>query len=65
MRANSDDLAGLHAALAEQSKRYGELRVPVEIVHGERDWLLTVERHARGLAQAAPHANVTVAPGRR
>ena len=62
MRANGDDLAGLHAALSEQSARYADLRTPLEIVHGERDWLLTVDRHARGLAALAPHAGLSIAP---
>lgn len=65
MDANAADLAALHPALAEQARRYKGMRAPVEIVHGARDWLLNVEQHAVGLANALPsgQARVTVAPG--
>lgn len=61
--ANTEDLAQTHSALAEQSVRYGTLTVPVEIVHGAEDWLLTPRRHAYGLAEHLPDARVSVAPG--
>ena len=63
LRANRDDLAQIQTALNQHSERYGELRVPVEIVHGEIDWLLKIDQHAHGLAKQVRHANVTVAPG--
>jgi len=63
MRANAEDLAQTHAALASLSKRYGALKTPVEIVHGERDWLLSISRHVTGFVQRVPHAHAAVAPG--
>ena len=63
MKANGQDLAQTHASLTELSRRYAHMTVPVEIVHGERDWLLTVERHVTGFAERLPDAHVSVAPG--
>lgn len=61
MNANADDLASIHRALANQSKRYHELRTPIEMVHGQADWLLDTERHVDGFRALAPHTNVTIA----
>ena len=63
MTANSQDLAQTHAALAAQADRYRTLRLPVEVVHGEADWLLDVSQHAHGLAERLPKARVSVAEG--
>ena len=63
MAANGQDLGQTHAALSRMSKRYQQLTMPVEIVHGERDWLLTVDRHVTGFAERLPNARVSVAPG--
>lgn len=63
LAANADDLAGLHRWLSEQSRRYPSLRAPVEIIHGDADWLLGVRRHAEGLAALAPQARVSIAEG--
>lgn len=61
--ANSEDLGQIQSALSKQSERYPDLRVPVEIIHGEIDWLLDVDRHALGLAERVPDATVSIAPG--
>lgn len=63
IRANSEDLGQTHASLSALSKHYAHLRVPVEIVHGERDWLLTVQRHVAGFAECLPQVHVSVASG--
>ena len=63
IRASSEDLGQTHAALTAMSRRYGELKMPVEIVHGERDWLLTVQRHVVGFAECLPDARASVAAG--
>ena len=63
IEANGEDLAQTHTALAAQSRRYGDIAVPVEVVHGDRDWLLSVERHVEGLVAAVPNGNAVVAPG--
>lgn len=61
--ANRADLANTHRYLAAQARRYPALTAPVEILHGDADWLLSVGRHARGLADRLPDARVTIAPG--
>jgi len=63
IKANSEDLGQTHAALSAHAKRYAGLDLPVEILHGEKDWLLTVSRHATGLARRLPNARVNVAHG--
>ncbi|MGB0504723.1 MAG: alpha/beta fold hydrolase [Pikeienuella sp.] len=61
MNANADDLATIHRALSLQSRRYSEINVPVEMVHGRNDWLLEPERHVDGFRAVVPHANAIVA----
>ena len=63
VQANGADLANTQTALRELSARYGDLRVPLEVMHGDRDWLLGYEQHALGVAQAAPTARLTRLPG--
>lgn len=61
--ANGADLANTQTALRELSTRYPSLSVPVEVVHGDRDWLLDFDQHAVGFAATAPDVNVTRLPG--
>lgn len=61
--ANGDDLANTQTALLELSIRYGELSVPLEVMHGDSDWLLSFDQHALGIANAAPNVRVTRLPG--
>ena len=61
MNANADDLATIHRALSQQSRRYGELSTSIEMVHGRNDWLLEPERHVDGFRAIVPHAHATVA----
>ncbi|MEM6462483.1 MAG: alpha/beta hydrolase [Pseudomonadota bacterium] len=63
MHANGQDLAQTHAAISRLSKRYPALDLPIEIVHGERDWLLTVDRHVIGFKEQVSQAKISVAPG--
>lgn len=61
--ANADDLRNLKPFLAEQSKRYGELRMPVEIVAGTMDRSVSPEIHARILVREVAGAVLTEIPG--
>ena len=63
MEANSQDLAELQSSLVGMAKAYPSIKVPVEIVHGELDWLLSVERHVDGFKALVSQTNVAVAPG--
>ncbi len=61
--ANIQDLAGLPAALAEQSPRYGDIRVPSVIVAGEADPIVVTKLQADPLSRAMPQARRVVVPG--
>lgn len=63
VQANGADLANTQTALRELSSRYGDLQVPLEVMHGDRDWLLGFDQHAAGIAQAAPDVRVSRLPG--
>ncbi len=63
LEANAQDLASLHLGLRRMAPRYPSMRVPVEVVHGELDWLLGVDQHVRDFAAQVPDVTVAVAPG--
>lgn len=61
--ANAQDMADLQGFLAQQAPRYRELAVPTVIVQGDCDAIVPIEKHARALAAAVPHAKLVVLPG--
>ncbi len=61
--ANAQDVARLHAALGEQSQRYGRLALPTVIITGDRDDTVALDVHARALARAIPHARLEILEG--
>ena len=63
LKANADDLANTNPAVSEVAARYADLRTPVEIMHGDRDWLLDIEQHGVATASAIPGAELTALPG--
>ncbi|MEX2517782.1 MAG: alpha/beta hydrolase [Paracoccaceae bacterium] len=60
---NAEDIDSLNKHLAAQAPRYGELAMPMEIVHGDADTTVGLEIHSRRLASAAQDASLTVLPG--
>ena len=62
LEANAADLAKTNPAVREISERYAELNVPVEIMHGDADWLLDIEQHGVELAKRLPNASLTALP---
>lgn len=62
-RANAMDLTHLKAFLAQQQPRYAALAAPVEIVHGDADKIVWASIHGAALAEEAPAARLTLAPG--
>jgi pimeloyl-ACP methyl ester carboxylesterase len=52
--ANAEDVFGLNANLAIQSRRYGEIRVPTTILSGNKDSVVYEELHSGGLARDIP-----------
>lgn len=61
--ANARDVAHLKAFLARQAARYPALTPPLTILTGDRDTVVSHERHALALAAAVPGAKLVVLPG--
>jgi len=61
--ANMQDFAVMYDAVAEQSPRYGEIRVPACVVAGECDEIVWTDLHSRSFARAVPGAELIVLPG--
>ncbi|HYC02452.1 MAG TPA: alpha/beta hydrolase [Azospirillaceae bacterium] len=62
IRAMAEDTAFMTTDAARLSRRYGELRVPVTILAGEGDELITPARHAEPMARAVG-ARLRLLPG--
>ena len=63
IRALAEDSAAMLPAVMRQSERYGELRMPVAIVAGEADQVVTTARQSARLHAAIPGSRLTVVPG--
>lgn len=63
LKANAEDIRDLNDALRRMATEYGRLTMPVEILHGEADWLLKPRDHAIPLAEALPRGNLDVVAG--
>lgn len=62
-RANAEDVAGLHAFVTAQSRRYGAIRAPTVILSGEADRIVWTNLHSRALEREIPGARLVVLPG--
>ena len=63
LRANAQQVNGLYPHIVEMSKRYGEISVPTEIVHGDADTIVPLKVHSIPLSQQIAGANLTVLDG--
>jgi hypothetical protein len=61
--ANAQDLAGLKEFVRQQAPRYGELKMPVTIISGDKDPVVYTDIHSRAIVQQVPQAKLTVLPG--
>lgn len=61
-RVNSVMMLRLYRQMAEQATRNPELRVPVEIVHGQSDTIVPAFVHAEPLSKMHPRAGLTLMP---
>jgi pimeloyl-ACP methyl ester carboxylesterase len=61
--ANAQDLSSLKEFVRAQAPRYGEIKVPVAIVAGDKDPVVYTDIHSRAIAKQLPHATLTVLPG--
>lgn len=60
LRANARQVNGLRPHIVEMSERYGEITVPVEIVHGARDTIVPPAIHSERLVELIPGAQLTI-----
>jgi len=63
LRANNRQVRTLRPFIVEQSTRYGEIALPVEILHGTEDTTVYLEIHAKPLADLLQDAHLTVLEG--
>ncbi|MCX7295698.1 MAG: alpha/beta hydrolase [Hyphomicrobiales bacterium] len=61
--ANAQDLSGLKDFVSAQSPRYGELKMPLRIISGDKDPVVYTDIHSRAIARQVPQARLTVLPG--
>ncbi|KMW57481.1 putative esterase [Candidatus Rhodobacter oscarellae] len=59
LRANATQRAGLLDEIIALSQRYGDLAVPLEIVHGDTDTIVSVELHATQMLRDTDMARLT------
>ena len=57
------DLIALETHLEPLAARYSELKIPVGILHGREDQVLSYERHGKPLENFAPNFSVTAVSG--
>ncbi|WP_299042178.1 alpha/beta hydrolase [uncultured Tateyamaria sp.] len=63
MRANARQVNWLRPFVVDLSQRYGDIDVPVEVVHGDADTIVPLDVHSAKLPGQIAGANVTVLPG--
>lgn len=61
--ANAQDLSKLKEFVRTQSQRYGELKMPVTIIAGDKDPVVYTDIHSRAIARQAAQAKLNVLPG--
>ncbi len=63
IRSNALQIDALRPALDQMAPLYPSLPMPIEVVHGSADRIVSAEIHATPLAQQLPRANLTLIPG--
>ncbi|MGI9389003.1 MAG: alpha/beta fold hydrolase [Boseongicola sp.] len=63
LRANNRQVRALRPFIVEQSGRYEEISLPVEILHGTEDTTVYRDIHAEPLADTLQDANLTILEG--
>jgi pimeloyl-ACP methyl ester carboxylesterase len=59
---NGQDLSSIDDFLAKQEQNYRKISVPVSIIAGDADIVVSTDANARRLATVLPHASLTVLP---
>ncbi|MGI9394852.1 MAG: alpha/beta fold hydrolase [Boseongicola sp.] len=63
LRANNRQVRALRPFIVEQSARYDEISLPVEVVHGTEDRTVFLQIHAEPLTDILQNAKLTVIEG--
>ncbi|ARE38266.1 esterase [Rhodovulum sp. P5] len=63
IRSNTRQVNGLKPHIREMAARYGELHMPIEIVHGTADEIVPIDVHARPFVDLVPTAHLTELEG--
>jgi len=61
--ANARDVAGLHAFVTAQGQRYSALKMPITIITGDRDEIVSPRLHSLALAETLPHSKLIMLEG--
>ena len=61
--ANNEDLKQTAKTVADLEKRYAEIEIPVEIIHGARDWLLKPNSHGKEFSKKICNSNLSLLDG--
>lgn len=61
--ANMQDFAVMYDAVLGQSVRYGEIRLPVTVIAGDRDEVVWTDLHSLSFAREVPGAELILMPG--
>jgi pimeloyl-ACP methyl ester carboxylesterase len=61
--ANAQDFGVMYDAVARQSPRYGEIRLPTLVIGGDRDEIVWTDLHSRSFARDVPGAKLVIVPG--
>jgi pimeloyl-ACP methyl ester carboxylesterase len=62
-RANVRQVNTLRPHVVEMGRRYPDLRLPIEIVHGAEDRTVPLDIHSEPLSRIVPGATLTILPG--
>ncbi|PZX18475.1 pimeloyl-ACP methyl ester carboxylesterase [Palleronia aestuarii] len=62
-RENAQQVSGLKPALTTMTAQYPEIDVPVEMLHGTADGVVSAELHSEPTASAVPGANLVLLEG--
>lgn len=63
LHANTQQINGLRPHVVKMAERYGEVQIPVEIIHGDADTTVPLDIHSIPLNDQIAGANLTILPG--
>lgn len=61
--ANMHDFAVMYDGVSQLSPRYGDIRMPVVVVAGDRDEIVWTDLHSQAFVHAVPGARLIMMPG--